>query len=659
MGLFGNTEKAKARKLSKILGYTRKDEKKTLDQLEQEFGAKVRALPTDYTKKDLKRIVKEEKGDTLDSVLFNPTVQDEAGNFVRTDIPEVDVNDPSVVRPDLPPGTFYADDVVEMQNQLEELENIRVGDGDPQINSEIETLRNRITEKQNVMDEAQIRAVALQIAKADPNFVVPPPGQPIDEATRLRVNDFLQYNQADLFADEVRALGKKVSNIPGVIPPLPEVPEIETVPINQQAVEANNTFFTQLATEAQQEREANLSPEEQLKRTILSSIGEEPELNEAELKRAKTRALVNAFGNLLQAGVGLQQMQAGNYFQAKPLDNSEVLANLDGVYDDYYKELADYRDDKKEAMLKIATIDANQIAIEREQEQKDKDQALQIEENKLDRESRENIAKLNRETQLEIANLRAEGDSKKDDKRSQLEKDLLNTRIEAEKELQKSTDLNNKRILIADAMKSLTTQYGNLYDTYKENNELIENELDETKKAELMKKNEEIVANLNAINAELETYRGYSNDLLTTGEINYKTNEEDDVTVSETENATIKALQEEITRLQNQINTPAQGSLEQVLQESRNEIGNILTNELNFLKSNLGSVQLNNLESLLSLQEKINDVKKNNYSSEKRLEYFGDEKVKVDSIYKLSQRLDSLINKMKEESVSDGNEYTG
>ena len=93
---------------------------------------------------------------------------------------------------------------------------------------------------------------------------------------------------------------------------------------------------------------------EEVRKLLIESVGEKPELNEDALKRARTQSLINAFGNLLQAGVGFGTMQSGGFFQAQPIDNSQVLANLEGVYDDYYKELADYRD--KESRVALAKI---------------------------------------------------------------------------------------------------------------------------------------------------------------------------------------------------------------------------------------------------------------------------------------------------------------
>ena len=309
MALFGNTEKAKQRSLSKILGYTRDDDKKTLDQLENEFQNKIGALPTDYNKKDVQRI-NQEKEESLE--------------FEEREIDKVNT---------------------------EGLQNI----------------------------------------------------------------------------------------------------DITSPLVNETAVQSNNnqvnTLFNDLARENME-----LTTEEKIRDSIISSIGEEPTLDENRLKRAKTRALVNAFGNLLQAGVGLSELQSGNYFQAQPIDNSQVLANLEGVYDDYYKELAQYRDNRSDAMLKLASLDANELQADRKAKQ-----------DELDRQNR-----------IDIENQRADLTREQIESRERINDKQIKSR-------EKIADAENKyrNLVRTDQNKSQQTRLINdVIDGY---NDLIQNNLDAIK----------------------------------------------------------------------------------------------------------------------------------------------------------------------------------
>ena len=141
----------------------------------------------------------------------------------------------------------------------------------------------------------------------------------------------------------------------------------QTIPLSEETLgrqSAKNigTMFSQLA----QQNQEPTNPYDIARQTIMESVGDEPTLDESQLKRAKTQALVNAFGNLLQAGVGFGTMQGGGYFQAKPIDNTQILANLEGVYDKYYKEMADYRDDKSKSKLALANLDYQEFDKERQ-----------------------------------------------------------------------------------------------------------------------------------------------------------------------------------------------------------------------------------------------------------------------------------------------------
>ena len=141
----------------------------------------------------------------------------------------------------------------------------------------------------------------------------------------------------------------------------------QTIPLSVETLGTQTgknigTMFNELA----QQNQEPTNPYDIARQTIMESVGDEPTLDESQLKRAKTQALVNAFGNLLQAGVGFGTMQGGGYFQAKPIDNTQVLANLEGVYDKYYKEMADYRDDKNKSKLALANLDYQEFDKERQ-----------------------------------------------------------------------------------------------------------------------------------------------------------------------------------------------------------------------------------------------------------------------------------------------------
>lgn len=516
MALFGNTEKAKQRSLSKILGYTRDDDKKTLDQLENEFQDKIGALPTDYNKQDLQRIKQETARDTNNiSAELNPTAKE-----------TIDFDKPS--------------NEIDMQSL-----------------------------------------------------------SPVEEVNRIQdVNT------------------EALQNI-----------DITSPLVNETAVQSNNnqvnTLFNDLARE-----NLELSPEERIRDLIISSVGEEPELDEARLKRAKTQALVNAFGNLLQAGVGLQQLQSGNYFQAQPRDNSQVLANLEGVYDDYYKELAQYRDKRSDAMLKLASLDAGELQADRKAKQ-----------DELDRQNR-----------LQIEDKRIQADKEKEEFRLKGQKEIQQLRIDAEKNIQNARNDNQRREFINDGMRNLNNQYANVFDRYQEINELLDQTLDESERAKLIEESNEIVKELNSINDEINIFRDYSKQLIETGEIVFdKTQEEETVTPDNTSNSTTTENATETT--------PQAGSLDEALRESRNEIGTILNDDLNFMKSNLGSIDLTNLDSLKQLKEKLVEIRKDRYSESVRNKYFNDPKADIDSINKLEARVTSLIEEY--EKINTANEFGG
>ena len=150
-----------------------------------------------------------------------------------------------------------------------------------------------------------------------------PAGAEIDEASRLKAEDLLINNQMDLFRERIETATNE-------LPPVPLASvDMRNVPINQEAVDSNNAFFRELA-EAEP-----LSAYDEARLGLTRALGDEPTLDEKRLKRFKTQALVNAFGNILKGGLGIASMQSGGTYTPKPTDDSGILANLEGVYDDY------------------------------------------------------------------------------------------------------------------------------------------------------------------------------------------------------------------------------------------------------------------------------------------------------------------------------------
>ena len=157
--------------------------------------------------------------------------------------------------------------------------------------------------------------------------------------------------------------------------------DMEIMPINETGTESTNQFFSQLAQEVESEREANKSPYDIARESIMASVGKEPTLDEKRLKRFKTQALVNAFGDILKGGIGIASMQSGGAYTPKASDSSGILANLEGVYDDYYKEMRDYRDRTAKTQLGLAELNL--------QEMKDKEDSLRREQDREDAMRRE------------------------------------------------------------------------------------------------------------------------------------------------------------------------------------------------------------------------------------------------------------------------------
>ena len=232
-----------------------------------------------------------------------------------------------------------------------------------------------------------------------------PAGAEIDEASRLKAEDLLINNQMDLFRDRIETATNE-------LPPVPLASvDLRNAPINQEGVDSNNAFFRELA-EAEP-----LSAYDEARLGLTRALGDEPTLDEKRLKRFKTQALVNAFGNILKGGIGIASMQSGGTYTPKPTDDSGILANLEGVYDDYYKEMRDYRDRSAKTQLGLAELDL--------QEMKDKE------------------ASLRRDQDREDAMRREEFEREKFDYTKQKDKDILEQRRE---ESERNYELNKQKV---------------------------------------------------------------------------------------------------------------------------------------------------------------------------------------------------------------------
>ena len=460
MALFGNTEKAKQRSLSKILGYTRDDDKKTLDQLENEFQTKIGALPTDYKPKDAREIAQTP----------TPAPQMQEGEVNTNNLPNIDSVDPD--------------------------------------------------------------NVPMVMATPDPIS----------------------------FSD--------MGNI-------------------------------------------ELDDQQMLRQNIIESIGKQPELNESQLKRARTQALVNAFGNLLQAGVGFGTMQSGGFFQAQPIDNSQVLANLEGVYDDYYKELADYRDNKSRTMLQLAQLDANQLQQEQQRA--------------LDQEKEE----------VRKKEIKDEQDFRKE---------LAQMDIDARSKIQNARTADERRQFINDGMDNLNERYENSLDELEQINENIE-KADDAELAQLLEQRNKKQQELNSISNMFNTFAGYADQIIRTGTISFDDQEVDantDITDTSGDTNTPATDNPQIVDQQN-----ANLTLQSAIDKAKVKVKELLT-DLGYTSSNLPSLDRSSVESLESFLEILNNAKtqKDNIDLFNAKDLY-DSRGKYKKIAELKSQITSLIDALK------------
>jgi len=540
MSIFENTEKAKKRQLSKILGLTTDADKKTLDQLETEIKNEIQA----------------DQGTSNEGMILDSL------------------------------STYSKED------------KRRLG--------------NESYQDQNINDETLLNTQGQQT-------------QPLTRFTNTDGNDeAMSSNRV------IEGLGRK--SIPY---------RKETLTLNTDGLENINIDSPQMSTEIQRSEGFNfndyagvdLTPQEEVRKLLIESVGEKPQLNENSLKRARTQALVNAFGNLLQAGVGFGTMQSGGYFQAQPIDNSQVLANLDGVYDDYYKEMAEYRDKQGDVKLKLAQLDAGEI-------QADTQRALDEEKERV------------RQKERDEDNLRKEKETKED---RDFRKELADKEIKARNKIQNARTNDERRRSINDAMRNLNTQYANISDRYQEINDKLSDQnglLEESEKAKLIEEGNEIVKELNAINDNINTFRDYADQLIRTGTIDF--NKQDEVNTTEVTDAPV-----ETGMGQTQITTTTKPITEEERRKSntitaRSEIENILVSELNINGegNELPQVDTSSIDSLKNLLSVINNAK----SSRDKINLFGMDDLYVGGKYKSIDKLKNRITSLIERLESQGNQ---
>ena len=416
--------------------------------------------------------------------------------------------------------------------------------------------------------------------------------------------------------------------------------EVQTIdPINRERLANINIDSPQMSTEIERSEGLNfndyagvdLTPQEEVRKLLIESVGEKPELNEDALKRARTQSLINAFGNLLQAGVGFGTMQSGGFFQARPIDNSQVLANLEGVYDNYYKELADYRNRQRDTRLKLAQLDAGEIQADTQRALDEEKERVRVEEREAD------ILRKEKET-IEDRDFR---------------KELAELEIEARNKIQNARTDDERRKFINDGMRNLNTQYANIFDRYQEiNDQLSDLKLDESERTKLIEEGNKIVEELNAINENINTFRDYSDQLIRTGTINF--DKQDEVNTPVVSDTAVETGTGQTPSTPTQTTVTEEQKIQANTIKAREEIEKILVEELNLNGegNELPKVDTSSIDSLKNLLDVINNAK----SSRDKINLFGMEDLyvggKYKSIDKLKNRITSLIKRLE----SQGNQ---
>jgi len=254
------------------------------------------------------------------------------------------------------------------------------------------------TAKNKTLEEIQ-NDISIQQQQADP-----PMGSPMGDATVPVTNQSTQ--------------------------PMQQAVSLPTPSMEQQQMSNQATMFGQLAQMQQTD-------------PFDAVLGDKPTIDQERLKRAKTQDLINAFGDIAKVGAGSIMLATGG-MPTSALTNPKDrgISAIKGVYDDYYKELADYRD--KQSRVALAKI--------QDESRKASDKIkMDFDREKFEATQRANKERLDEQTRQ--FNITTELNQKERDRRFALEEQNLELKIQANK--------NNATRLNLDLEKFLEQQLQN------------------------------------------------------------------------------------------------------------------------------------------------------------------------------------------------------
>ena len=262
------------------------------------------------------------------------------------------------------------------------------------------------TAQNKTLEEIQ-NDISIQQQQADP-----PMGSPMGDATGL----------PDRFAQQPATQQPTE--------PMQQAVSLPTPSMEQQQMSNQATMFGQLAQMQQTD-------------PFDAVLGDKPTIDQERLKRAKTQDLINAFGDIAKVGAGSIMLATGG-MPTSALTNPKDrgISAIKGVYDDYYKELADYRD--KQSRVALAKI--------QDESRKASDKAkMEFDREKLEATQRANQERLDEQRrQFEIT---TQINQKDRDRRFELEQQNL--------DLKKQANKNNATRLNLDLEKFLEQQLQN------------------------------------------------------------------------------------------------------------------------------------------------------------------------------------------------------
>lgn len=262
------------------------------------------------------------------------------------------------------------------------------------------------TAQNKTLEEIQ-NDISIQQNQADP-----PMGSPMGDATGL----------PDRFAQQPATQQSTQ--------PMQQAVSLPTPSLEQQQMNNQATMFGQLAQMQQTD-------------PFDAVLGDKPTIDQERLKRAKTQDLINAFGDIAKVGAGSIMLATGG-MPTSALTNPKDrgISAIKGVYDDYYKELADYRD--KESRVALAKIqDESRKASEKAR--------MEFDREKLEATQRANQERLDEQTRQ--FNITTQLNQKDRDRRFELEQQNL--------DLKKQANKNNATRLNLDLEKFLEQQLQN------------------------------------------------------------------------------------------------------------------------------------------------------------------------------------------------------